>query len=372
LPSWWTRFTSSYPFFPNLFAVLGLTWICYSLAHNLNIAQGHPHGAIVEVLKAVSGSQLLVDKAIHWRAEYHDMVPGDVRIIISNIFTNWSIWLVVPYILFLEMLFPCNPAQPLIGKGFLQDAIWYIANILLSVLILFPIISVLRSLFEKHAGFLIVGSAGNWPISMRIIVALLVAEFFRWFNHFIRHKIGMLWEFHAVHHSQKEINAFTDDRGHVVDQLVSTMADFAPFVIFQVPNAFALSIIFLYRPIHNRFVHANLSINLGWLGYVFTSPQFHRVHHSSDPLHADKNYGVLFSFFDYFFGTAVLSRYVYPETGIHDPRFPTEDKVSLLMLPKNLGIQMLYPFRKILRRKEADLDMFHAKAPGTVPTQSNV
>jgi sterol desaturase/sphingolipid hydroxylase (fatty acid hydroxylase superfamily) len=363
IPSWWLRFTNNYPFFPNLFAVVGLGWICLSIAHNLELPERHPQGTIVEMLKVVSGSQFLVDKVIGLRDTYHHFFPEETRIILANIFTNWILWLAIPFILFLELLFPCNPAQPLIGKGFLQDVIWYIANIPLAFLILFPIIKFLRGLFEQHFGFLIMDSATAWPMYLRIILALVLGEFFRWFNHLIRHKIHALWEFHAVHHSQKEINVFTDDRGHFVDLLISSLVDYVPFIIFQVSNAYAMSIIFLYRPIHNRFVHANIKINLGWLGYVFSSPQFHRVHHSSDPAHADKNFGVLFSFFDYLFGTATLSRFVYPETGIEDRRFPTEDKVGLLLLPRNWVLQMLYPFTKLFERKQPNPDLTKVELP---------
>jgi len=355
LPSWWQRFISSYPIFPNLLAVTGLVWICYSLAHNISLTEAHHQGSIVEVVRSVSGSRFLVDKLIGLRAAYQDMFPEEIRVILGNAFANWAVWLVVPFILFLELLFPCNPSQPLIGKGFIQDAIWYVVNIPIAFLILFPVINFLRGLFENHFGFLIMDSATSWPMYARIIVALVMGEFFRWFNHYVRHKVHPLWEFHAVHHSQKEINAFTDDRGHLVDLLISSLVDYVPFIIFQVTNAYAMSIIFLYRPIHNRFVHANLRINLGWLGYIFSSPQFHRVHHSADPVHADKNFGVLFSFFDYLFGTAVPSRTVYPETGIHDSRFPTEDKVGLFMLPKNWGTQMLYPFTRIFKRNRAGI-----------------
>jgi sterol desaturase/sphingolipid hydroxylase (fatty acid hydroxylase superfamily) len=341
----------SYPIMPNLIAVAGLSWICFSIAHNLDISSNRSNGTIVEMVRVVSGSTYLVDKAISLRVAYHNIFSEEVRIIISNLFINWALWIVVPFIMFLELLFPCHSTQPLVGKSFIQDSIWYVVNIFMNLLILFPLINFLRSLFEHHAGFLIIDSAISWPIYLRITVALLISEFIRWFNHFIRHKVHGLWEFHAVHHSQKEINVFTDDRGHLVDQLISSLLDFVPFIILQVSNAYAMSIIFLYRPIHNRFVHANVKINLGWLGFVFSSPQFHRVHHSSDPEHADKNFGVLFSFFDYIFGTAASSRFVYPETGINDTRFPTEDKVGLLHLPKNLGLQMLYPFRKLFERK---------------------
>jgi sterol desaturase/sphingolipid hydroxylase (fatty acid hydroxylase superfamily) len=103
----------------------------------------------------------------------------------------------------------------------------------------------------------------------------------------------------------------------------------------------------MYMAIHNRFIHANLKINLGWLGWLLASPQFHRVHHSADPAHRDKNFGRTLSIFDHVFRTAYPSRHVYPETGIADMRYPDEHKVRLRQLPGNWFTQTVYPFAQL-------------------------
>ncbi len=310
----------------------------------------HGQSQMVETLGAVPHSKPLIVKFINLRAAYHNLFPPEVRNLFANLYGNIAMYMVVPFLLFLEFLFPCNPSQPLIGKGFLQDALWYIIDTPLSIIILFPVAGFLRGLFDQYLGFLALGPATLWPAYLQIIAAMLLAEFFIWFNHYVRHKIRTLWYFHAVHHSQKEMNVFTDDRAHIVDLLIGSLLTFIPFFIFHVSNLYAVTLIGIYKPIHNRFIHANLKINLGWLGRLFTSPQFHRVHHSVEPAHLDKNFGVYFSIYDYLFGTACKSRNVYPETGISDARFPTEDKVPVSQLPKNLLLQMIYPFVQMYER----------------------
>jgi hypothetical protein len=109
----------------------------------------------------------------------------------------------------------------------------------------------------------------------------------------------------------------------------------------------------MYLAIHNRFIHANLKINLGWLGWLLASPQFHRVHHSADAAHRDKNFGRTLSIFDHLFGTAYPSRHVYPETGIADIRFPDEDKVRVRQLPGNWLTQTVYPFVQLFGQRIA-------------------
>jgi sterol desaturase/sphingolipid hydroxylase (fatty acid hydroxylase superfamily) len=353
LPGWWLRFTEANPVVPSLIAVTGLVWICFSLAYITSASEKHGHGEIVETFQVVSKSKPLADKAYSLRTAYRKVFPAEVRNLVSNLYGNLALYLVVPFLLLLEFLFPCNPSQPLIGKGFLQDIIWYILDVPLALFILYPLIGIIRGFYNQHLGFLTLGTASTWPAWLQIIAAVLLAEFFIWFNHFARHKIGTLWLFHAIHHSQKELNIFTDDRAHIVDLIVGSLLSFIPFFIFNVSSLYAITVIALYKPIHNRFIHANLKINLGWLGLLFTSPQFHRVHHSSDPAHADKNFGVYLSLFDHLFGTAFPSRDIYPQTGIDDSRFPTEDKVRLSQLPRNWLGQTVYPFVQIFEKLSA-------------------
>jgi sterol desaturase/sphingolipid hydroxylase (fatty acid hydroxylase superfamily) len=350
LPRWWVRFAEANPFIPNFIAVTGLTWICFLLAPGMSNSENSNHGELVEIIGLLSGSKTLVDKAIVLREAYHRGFPEEVRYFVSHLFYNKALYILLPFLLALEYLFPCKPSQPLIGKGFLQDAIWYVMIAPVRVLILFPVSQLLRGIFVDHLSFLTFRSAIGWPVYMQVIAAILVAEFLMWFNHFVRHKIRALWLFHAVHHSQKDINVFTDDRGHIVDQLIGSLLTFIPFFMFDVSNIYVVTIIGLYMPIHNRFIHANIKINLGWLGWLVTSPQFHRVHHSNNPGHLDKNFGVHLSIFDYFFGTACKSRFIFPATGIEDPKFPTEENISVWQLPGNWIKQTIYPFLQLFEQ----------------------
>jgi sterol desaturase/sphingolipid hydroxylase (fatty acid hydroxylase superfamily) len=362
LPHWWVRFTSAYPIVPNFIAVAGLIWICFLLAPIISGAEKHGHGELVETIGVISGSKTAVEKAISVREIYHSWFPKEVRDFVSNLYSNMALYLLVPFLLLLEYLFPCKTSQPLIGKGFLQDAVWYATIAPLRVLLLFPVSQCLRGIFTDHLSFLTLTAATAWPVYTQIIAAILLTEFLMWFNHFVRHKIRSLWFFHAVHHSQKELNVFTDDRGHFIDQLVGSLLAFVPFFIFDVSDLYVVSVIGLYMPIHNRFVHANIKINLGWLGWLITSPQFHRVHHSADAAHLDKNFGVHLSLFDYLFGTAYKSRFVYPETGIEDPKFPLEENVRIWKLPVNWIKQTTYPFLQLFERPLSYLNRSNFKA----------
>jgi sterol desaturase/sphingolipid hydroxylase (fatty acid hydroxylase superfamily) len=347
-PKWWLRFVEAHPVVPTVVAVSGLALLMFMLAPT--VARPSEHGRTIDSLTTIVKSDAIVNKVVALRVAYHDLVSGEVRQYAAEIFFNPALYLIVPFLLLLEYLFPCDPVQPLINKGFLQDAVWFVAAAPTKILLLGVASDFLRGLYDRHLAFLTIAGADAWPRALQVIAALVVTEFLFWVSHVIRHKVLTLWFFHAVHHSQKELNAFTEDRSHFVDRLAASLVMFVPFYVFQVPNLYAVAVVGLYIAIHSRFVHVNAKINLGWLGWVVASPQFHRVHHSADPAHMDKNFAGVLSMFDYLFGTACPVRDVYPETGIYDAHFPTEDKTRVLRLPKNWLLQTVFPFVQCFRR----------------------
>src|SRR5438094_778580 len=53
-----------------------------------------------------------------------------------------------------------------------------------------------------------------------LMVALFLAlEFAYWFDHYLSHKVPLLWEFHRVHHSAEVLTPFTNSRVHPIDSL---------------------------------------------------------------------------------------------------------------------------------------------------------
>ena len=51
------------------------------------------------------------------------------------------------------------------------------------------------------------------------------------------------------------------------------------------------------------WLHTSIIGKLGWFGKIFNTPSHHRVHHGSDDLYLDKNYGAIFILWDRLFGT---------------------------------------------------------------------
>lgn len=145
LPAWWIAFTDAHPAVPNLVALAGLVAILYLLAPGVSHPSGR--GEMIDSLSAVVKSDTVVGRAVSLRAAYHQRVPKDVRDYVGKIVFYPALYVVVPFLMLLEFLFPCKPSQPIVGKGFLQDAIWFAALTPTTILVLAAANEFLRHLF---------------------------------------------------------------------------------------------------------------------------------------------------------------------------------------------------------------------------------
>jgi sterol desaturase/sphingolipid hydroxylase (fatty acid hydroxylase superfamily) len=162
----------------------------------------------------------------------------------------------------------------------------------------------------------------------------------------VRHHVRSLWYFHAVHHSQTELNFFTEYRVHPIDDVFLFTIGVVPLMMVRSGFAAIVAVVWI-RHWHTRVYHSNIRSNFGLLRYVLVTPQSHRVHHSIEPRHQNHNFGLTFSIWDHLFGTQWRRYDEYPETGINDLDFPFEQR-RLGELGTLLG-QLLYPFRALAR-----------------------
>jgi sterol desaturase/sphingolipid hydroxylase (fatty acid hydroxylase superfamily) len=163
----------------------------------------------------------------------------------------------------------------------------------------------------------------------------------------VRHKVPLFWRFHTVHHSQRELNVFTDLRYHFLEYIIAKSLIFVPAYMLQLEPLTAFGIAIAIRW-HTMTYHANLRSNYGLLRYILVTPQSHRIHHSVLPEHRDQNFGVVFSLWDWIFGTRHPDCESYPETGIDDDWFPLEQQGRRVAVVTNLIRQTFYPFWLLL------------------------
>ncbi|MEZ5727637.1 MAG: sterol desaturase family protein [Burkholderiaceae bacterium] len=153
-----------------------------------------------------------------------------------------------------------------------------------------------------------------------VAIYLVVLDFVDYWLHRGQHRFAWWWALHAVHHSQRQLTFWSDDRNHLLDDLIrDAVMAFVALAIGVAPAQFVLLTV-LTRVLQS-LQHANFRLGFGpLLSRILVDPIFHRRHHAIDvgaDGAGDGNFGVLFSIWDQIFGTAQFERSSLP-TGIRD------------------------------------------------------
>lgn len=156
-------------------------------------------------------------------------------------------------------------------------------------------------------------------------IYFILLDFVEYLYHRSSHVFNWWWKLHALHHSQTVMTAWSDDRNHIVDDIMHAFVFSFFALLFGVSPAQFIVLVVLSQLIQS-WQHANLKIDLGPFKYVLISPMYHRLHHAVGYGHEAKgkpgvlggcNFGVLFPWWDMIFNTAIFSKEVHP-TGVRD------------------------------------------------------
>ena len=158
------------------------------------------------------------------------------------------------------------------------------------------------------------------------LVYLVALDLLDYWLHRGQHRMRWWWALHALHHSQRKMSFWTDDRNHLLDSLLIDAIKAAVALAIGVEPAQFVGLVVASRVLQS-VQHANLPWTYGPLGYVLVSPVFHRVHHAMGFGHEGRRFGcnfaVLFPVWDLLFGTADYRRAIEP-TGIRDQLPPPQ------------------------------------------------
>jgi sterol desaturase/sphingolipid hydroxylase (fatty acid hydroxylase superfamily) len=260
-------------------------------------------------------------------------------------------WAPLLTVMFFERLVPANRSQRTLSAGLFGDLIWFLSAPVFAIFLVSRLREYLGTIHTFQLGGMSAEPLLGLPIWAQFLIVVLASDFLSWFSHFLRHKIPVLWYFHSIHHSQRELNVFTDHRVHPIEQLFSVLIRFWPMTLLELRHGVALGIVWsLFLTWHPMIYHANIRSNYGWLRYVFVTPQSHRIHHSRLPQHRDRNFGTIFSIWDYAFGTQYRNYDEYPPAGVSDSKSPLPDSSKPIELVSAYARQLVYPFKLIVKK----------------------
>lgn len=172
-----------------------------------------------------------------------------------------------------------------------------------------------------------------------VLLTLLTFEFISYVFHRLLHAVPMLWRIHAIHHCDNEVDFTTTFRNHPLELLFLAPVSIPLVMLMGFPLA-AVVVYQIVRTLILIFAHSNIQLpeNVDkYLRLFITTPDYHRVHHSSDQPYTDSNFCPTFPIYDYIFGTAKKVPYAQlpdMDVGLDYLRSPQQTGfINLLLLP---------------------------------------
>jgi sterol desaturase/sphingolipid hydroxylase (fatty acid hydroxylase superfamily) len=254
-----------------------------------------------------------------------------------------------------------KPAEPVINRQTIRTDIFYTLLHRLGAfgLVVFALVQPLMDSTKSQLtlwGWQPLQVEQLWPgvtdvAWVSFLIYLLILDFFDYWIHRAQHRWQWWWELHALHHSQRQMTLWSDNRNHLLDDLLRDFLFAVLALLIGVAPAQFVGLIVLSRVVQS-LQHANIRLQFPMLlENKIVSPSFHRLHHAIGAGHEGVkfgcNFGVIFSFWDRLFKTADFTPGFVP-TGVRD-QLTGRDYGSSFWQHQKLGFVRL--FQQLFNRK---------------------
>ena len=140
-----------------------------------------------------------------------------------------------------------------------------------------------------------------------LALLFLGVEFAYYWMHRLAHEVRWMWASHMVHHTPEHIHFASAFRLGGTEVLSGNWLFYVPlywlgFNPLAVSGALAVNLAYQF------WLHTDIVSNLGPIEWIFNTPSHHRVHHASNGVYLDKNYGGVLIVWDRLFGTFAAER----------------------------------------------------------------
>lgn len=261
------------------------------------------------------------------------------------LYTNyfWGLIIISLLVWLLEIIFPWRKQQSIIRKDFWLDGFYMFFNFFVFAIIIAGVYSVLEAVFFDFGismKSISLMDISFLPIWSQLLIFFLLQDFVQWFTHVLLHRFEVLWRFHKVHHSVKEMGFAAHLRYHWMENvfykplklfIVMLLGGFEPDQAYIV-HFVAITI--------GHLNHANIKLSYGPLKYLFNNPVMHLYHHAYALPNTRKygvNFGISLSLWDYIFKT----NYIPEASGTIALGYTDDTK-----MPNGFIKQLFYGFRK--------------------------
>lgn len=132
---------------------------------------------------------------------------------------------------------------------------------------------------------------------------LFLSDFVFYWYHRAQHTFAWLWPIHELHHSDTQLNVTTSMRSYWLEYPLQVFLIATPVHLIVGVHPEVLFLALFVMTIWLFFAHTNIRLALGKWTLLFGGPQWHRIHHSIEKNHQDKNFAQFFPIIDKVFGT---------------------------------------------------------------------
>lgn len=225
----------------------------------------------------------------------------------------WGLILISLFVFALELIFPWRKTQKVIRKDFWLDGFYMFFNFFVFSLFIsgfYKCISKFSNeVLNLKANSLAVLDLSNFSPVLQLLVFFVVLDFVQWFTHNLLHRFELLWRFHKVHHSVKEMGFSAHLRYHWMENVLYKPLKVLALMLlggFEPEQAY---IIHFFAITIGHLNHANLKLDYGPFRYVFNNPIMHLYHHAyalPERFKKGVNFAISLSVWDYLFKTSYV------------------------------------------------------------------
>jgi sterol desaturase/sphingolipid hydroxylase (fatty acid hydroxylase superfamily) len=216
----------------------------------------------------------------------------------------------------LELAFPAKPGQRFFRPAWFTDLCFFLGYYLFwGALVLWGLSYFGRWLDDVVPyGFRLAVASQPWWL--QAVEVVLLSDFVIYWAHRLQHRVGLLWRFHAVHHSAEHLDWLAAHREHPLDSIYSLALGHLPAFVAGFPLETIAGLI-TFRGLWAIYIHSNVRIPIGPLRWFVGSPELHHWHHDRD--RDAGNYANLSPLMDILFGTYRCPGHEPERFGLREP-----------------------------------------------------
>jgi len=231
-----------------------------------------------------------------------------------------------------ERIFALHPRRVL-RRGWRTDVVHYLVNGTALRILLLASVVVIGGMLRLFVPTPLRDGIAASPGWVQIVAGLSIAMIGGYAGHRIAHEVPLLWRFHRVHHSIREMDWLAANHLHPLDETFIRSVAVLPLYALGFGRV-TLGAFIVVITLQAIFIHANVRLDFGWLRWVIATPQYHHWHHAREPQAYNSNYAGEFPALDALFGTLYLPPGRWPaQYGVDDSE------------PDGYLRQLAWPFR---------------------------